>query len=63
MTENLNVLCQNQLKIISKLNFYNDEFINRLLHPDNEIIVNFPVTLENGKTEMLRVIEFNITIY
>lgn len=54
MNENLNVLCQNQLKIVLKLNLYSDEFINRLLHPDNEIIVNFPVTLENGKTEMFK---------
>ena len=62
MTENLNILCQNQLKIVSKLNLYNEEFINNY-HPDNEIIVNFPVTLESGKTKCLRATEYNITIY
>jgi glutamate dehydrogenase (NAD(P)+) len=54
MTENLNKLCQNQLKNILDLKIFDTNFINKLMHPDNEIIVNFPVKLENGDTKTFK---------
>lgn len=54
MTENLNLLCQNQLKIIDKLNIYDKDFIERLMHPNNEIIMNFQVKLSNNKTKIFK---------
>ena len=52
MPENVHMLCQRQLKEVQE--FFDINFIQRLLHPDNEIIVNFPVTLENGQTIMFK---------
>jgi glutamate dehydrogenase (NAD(P)+) len=54
MSENLNILCQNQLKNILNLNLFNKNFINRLMHPKNEIIVNFPVKLNSGETKIFK---------
>ena len=47
-SENLNLLCLKQLEYASQLCDYPVDFINFLKYPKNEIIVNFPVKLDNG---------------
>lgn len=51
---NLNDFCQNQLQKAAHLGNLDPKFVQILSYPKHEIIVNFPVTLENGKQEILK---------
>lgn len=51
---NLNLFCQAQLEKASKLSNIDNNFIKILMMPKHEIIVNFPVNLENGELIMMK---------
>ena len=51
---NLYILTQNQIKKAIEYGNVNKDVSNRLMQPINEIIVNFPVTLENGTIKMFK---------
>lgn len=51
---NLNQFCQNQLQKASQLFQFDPNFVQILMCPKHEIIVNFPVTLQNGQQEMFK---------
>lgn len=51
---NLNVFCQEQLEKAAKLGNIDSNFVKILSVPKHEIIVNFPVTLENGNIEIIK---------
>lgn len=51
---NLNLFCQSQLDKASKLCEVNQDFIKILMMPKHEIIVNFPVVLENGELQVMK---------
>jgi glutamate dehydrogenase (NAD(P)+) len=52
--QNLNKLCQNQLHFAGKLGNIDETFLTFLSEPKNEIIVNFPVKLDNNKLTMFK---------
>jgi len=52
--QNLNKLCQNQLQLAGKLGNIDQTFLTFLSEPKNEIIVNFPVKLDNNKLHMFK---------
>ena len=52
--QNLNKLCQNQLQLAGKLGNIDKTFITFLSAPKNEIIVNFPVRLDNNELRMFK---------
>ncbi|SVA81866.1 uncharacterized protein METZ01_LOCUS134720 [marine metagenome] len=52
--QNLNKLCQNQLELAGKLGNIDKTFLTFLSEPKNEIIVNFPVVLDDGKLHMFK---------
>ena len=53
ISQNLNSICQNQLKKAEKIGELDKNFINYLLYPKNEIIINFPVKIDN-ETKMFK---------
>ena len=56
-------LVRSQIKNATAHQSFNNNLMNILSKPMNEIKFNFPVKLENKKTEMFLVIEFNIIIF
>jgi glutamate dehydrogenase (NAD(P)+) len=53
-TPNLNHLCKEQLARAGKTGDFDQEFINVIFQPKNEIIVNFPVKLDDGTVHIFK---------